>query len=195
MANQYVVGGDKILRALKRYEDKLTGSPVLAVGFLENATYPDGGLPVAAVAMIQEFGATINRPAGKITVYRRRNKAGTGFARNGRFVKQKEANFSSTHDHDAYTIHIPPRPFFRTMIAQNEKTWAPELARLLKRPDMNPLTALNIMGALIRTQLQASIIAMNEPPNAPATIRAKRAAKPLVDTVLMLRSVNFAVED
>jgi len=189
---EYSVGGEKTASFIARYKRWASGpDAVLKVGFLENASYPDG-TPVAMVAMIQEFGAKIQRAAGQITIYRMMNKSGTGFARKGRFVPQSKANFASTHSHDAYEINIPPRPFFRTMIAQNKDSWAPTAAALLKQ-GKSPDEVLDIMGELLAGQLRASIIAMKSPPNAPSTIRKKGFDDPLIDTGHMLNSVDFEV--
>ena len=190
----FSVGGDKAVSFIQGKTQQLAGNgfkPMLKVGFLENATYPDGTL-VAMVAMIQEFGATIDRAAGQITVYRMVNKKGTGFLRKGRFVSKSKANFSSTHDHDAYTITIPPRPFFRTMIANNKDSWAPTAAGLLAK-GIEPYVVLQMMGELLAGQLRASIIAMKSPPNAPSTIRKKGFDDPLIDTGHMLNSVDFEI--
>lgn len=184
-------GGNKAISAIADAMQKYASGPKIKVGFLANATYPDG-TPVAMIAMIQEFGATINRAAGDVTIYRKVNAAGTEFLKGGRFVKRTQSNFSSTHKHEAYTINIPPRPFFRTMIAQNQASWAPELARLIKS-GIAPMDALRTLGQIMSGQLRASIIAMNTPPNAPSTIQKKKAAKPLVDTGHMRNSVDFEV--
>lgn len=49
-------GGNKLRAKLKELAAKLDKPGTLKVGFLENATYPDG-TPVAMVAAINEFGA------------------------------------------------------------------------------------------------------------------------------------------
>lgn len=49
-------GGDRLERALKEMSAKLTNAATVDVGFLEDATYPDG-TSVPMVAAIQEFGA------------------------------------------------------------------------------------------------------------------------------------------
>lgn len=51
-----VTGGDKFDKVLKEISEQLGGDRVLRVGFLENATYPDG-TSVALVAAIQNYGA------------------------------------------------------------------------------------------------------------------------------------------
>jgi hypothetical protein len=146
------------------------------------------------IAMIQEFGATIDRDAGSVTVYRKVNAAGTQFLRKGRFVKRSQSNFSSTHAHGPYTITIPPRPFFRTMIAQNKDSWGPALGAIVKQnKGIKAKDALSLLGSIMVGQLKASIIAMKTPPNAPSTIRKKGFDNPLIDTSHMLNSVDYEV--
>lgn len=52
-----VSGGPDLARALERITEKLGKAREVRVGFLENATYPDG-TSVASIAAIQNFGAT-----------------------------------------------------------------------------------------------------------------------------------------
>lgn len=49
-------GGENVRRYLEHVADRVSRPATLRVGFLENATYPDGK-PVAMIAAIQEFGA------------------------------------------------------------------------------------------------------------------------------------------
>lgn len=49
-------GGENVTKILAEIGDKVSRPAGLRVGFLENATYPDGK-PVAMIGMIQEFGA------------------------------------------------------------------------------------------------------------------------------------------
>jgi hypothetical protein len=185
-------GGDKLGAALRDAATALGGNPKLKVGFLAGADYPDG-TPVAAIAAINEYGARIEREPSETTVYRKVNAKGTEFLRNGKFVKKRASNFASTHYVGAYVITIPPRPFFRTMIAENKGDWPVEMAARLKKNKLDGVKTLKQMGELIEGQLKASIIAMNEPPNAPSTIAKKGAAKPLVDTGHMLNSTGYEV--
>ena len=57
-----VTGGEKMVAALQKYAGPK--ALTLRVGFLENATYPDGK-PVAMIAAIQEYGAP-KAPLGAI---------------------------------------------------------------------------------------------------------------------------------
>lgn len=52
-----VTGGEAATKALQKIADQLDKASVLQVGFMENATYPDGTL-VAMVAAVQEYGST-----------------------------------------------------------------------------------------------------------------------------------------
>lgn len=51
-----ISGGDKVEKILAELADKMQGS--LDVGFLEGATYPDDGMPVAQVAFWNEYGTS-----------------------------------------------------------------------------------------------------------------------------------------
>lgn len=88
----------------------------------------------------------------------------------------------------------PPRPFFRNMIAAESPNWGAELDVHLKNNDYNSETALNLMGFLIKGQLQQSINDLLSPPLAPVTIARKGFDKPLIETSHMLNSVGFVVK-
>ncbi len=52
-----ISGGAKLEQKLLEIAAKLGTGATLKVGFLENATYAKNGMPVATIALIQEFGA------------------------------------------------------------------------------------------------------------------------------------------
>jgi hypothetical protein len=138
-------GGDKLQSHLADLELKVVSPGALEVGFLEDATYPDG-TSVAKVAAIQEFGAP---------------KRG-----------------------------IPPRPFFRGMIARESGHWGDDVAKLLKDGSLEAGHALDLMGEEIAAELRESIIALTDPPLSPKTIQRKGFATPLIDTGHMLNSIG-----
>lgn len=160
--------------------ESLSTASRLGVGFLENATYPDG-TPVAFVAATQEYGAP--------------------------------------------RVGIPPRPFFRSMIAAKSPEWGPAVAALLVKHDYDARAALTDAGFAIKGQLQQSIIDTNSPPLSPTTLMLRKmrredpdlvvtgrtvgeaaarvaagestsgvSTKPLVDQAVMLNSVDFVVK-
>ncbi len=192
-ASRVLTGGGALERYLSDIARKLESGGVVNVGWFTNAKYPDG-TPVAYVAAIQEYGATINREAHQQTIYREVNASRTGFNKNGRFVKRDKANFESTHQVGAYTIKIPARPYFRTMIAAEEGEWGPALGHVLTEVRYDVKGALGQMGANITKQLQTSIRNWQSPPNAPSTVAEKGFNQPLIDTKRMWQSVSWEVK-
>lgn len=87
----------------------------------------------------------------------------------------------------------PPRPYFRNMIAANKREWPDAIAGLLKANDYDADRALDQAGAAIAGQLRQSIVNLWEPPLAPSTIRRKGFDKPLIDTSMLLNSIDHEV--
>lgn len=140
-------GGDKLEQALADIARRVKGT--VNVGFLEGATYPDSGLPVAQVAFWNEFGTT----------------------------------------------KIPPRPFFRTMIANQSKGWSVLVGKAAVHYKYDGQMVLKLMGEKIAEQLQQSIIGWQEPPNAPYTVEQKGFNKPLIHTGHMQNSIGYEVKE
>jgi hypothetical protein len=105
---------------------------------------------------------------------------------------------------------IPPRPFFRNMIAANSPEWPAAIAELAIDTDYDALRILQLTGEAVSGQLRQSIIDTNEPALAESTLRARGVAtgtkynpadavtfgaKPLVDTGQMLNSVGYQVKE
>ena len=88
----------------------------------------------------------------------------------------------------------PPRPFFRNMIAQHSEEWPDAVTKLLRSNDYAADETLAGMGELIKGELQQSIVDFTSPALKPSTVAAKGFDKPLVDTGVMLRSVDYAVK-
>lgn len=93
------------------------------------------------------------------------------------------------------TIKSPPRPFFRTMIAEAAGTWPEILSKAVKYTEYDGSRALSIMGEKIKDDLRASITGWTAPANAPYTIKQKGFNKPLVDTGHMMNSIGYEVND
>ncbi|CAB3664482.1 hypothetical protein LMG26696_03548 [Achromobacter pulmonis] len=88
----------------------------------------------------------------------------------------------------------PPRPFFRSMIAEKQKDWPRALGAVAKNNDYDIDKTLGQMGEGIKGQLQESIRSLDSPPLAPVTVARKGFAKPLVDTGHMMNSVDYEVD-
>jgi len=133
------------------------------------------------------------------------------------------AMIAAIQEYGAPRAGIPPRPFFRTMIAQKSGEWPKAIADLLEANDYDIEKVLQIAGAAIAGQLRQSIIDTNEPPLSQVTLmirkmksegavitkaslaiaRARLASgesvggvptKPLVETGHLLNSVDFEVK-
>lgn len=65
---------------------------------------------------------------------------------------------------------IPPRPFFRNMIAAKSPGWAAGIATQLKETNYDILKTLSRTGEAISGQLQESIISTYAPPLSPITV-------------------------
>ena len=89
--------------------------------------------------------------------------------------------------------NIPPRPYFRQMIADKSPEWPDAIASLLKSTNYDAAATLDIAGQAIKAQLQQSISQFNGVPLKPSTIAAKGSDKQLIDTSQMLRSVDYKV--
>jgi hypothetical protein len=89
--------------------------------------------------------------------------------------------------------HIPPRPFFRTMISKNSPRWGKLLEACLKHQHYSVQLALAEAGLKMHEQLQQSIEEFTTPGNAPSTIAAKGFDAPLQDSKNMKRAIWFEV--
>lgn len=188
-----ITGGEKMEKFLTELTRKLSDNALLKVGFMEGANYEDGN-PVAYIAAIQEFGGTANIPAHDVTINRSINEKTGEFNKNGRFVKADKANFQTKHRVEAYSITIPPRPYFRRMIDLGKEHWGKDMAKTIKATDYEPQKAMELIGEQMIGELRESIKANVYHPLAKSTIAQKGHAQQLVDTGNMLRSVAKEVD-
>jgi hypothetical protein len=87
---------------------------------------------------------------------------------------------------------VPPRPFFRPMIKDKKDEWKDLSARLMKA-HMNTETVLGILGEHISGELRQSILSVPGPPLARSTVKKKGFDKLLVNTGLMLESIDWEI--
>lgn len=88
---------------------------------------------------------------------------------------------------------VPPRPFFRNMIAQYSGGWADGMAYQLKATNYNVELTLQRSGEAIKGQLQRSILDLWEPALSPVTIAKKGFEKPLIEHGDMINAVGWEV--
>jgi hypothetical protein len=72
---------------------------------------------------------------------------------------------------------IPPRPFFRNMIAAKSDEWPVAVAALLKEKNYDAEKTLNKIGAVIAGQLRESIINTTGPALSPVTVMLRGMRK------------------
>ncbi|CAI1170809.1 MAG: hypothetical protein ACTINL_04500 [Serratia proteamaculans] len=170
----------------------------LKVGFMADATYPDG-TSVAMVAAQNEYGGLVYQPARTQTLEFKQNKVGEV---GNRFVKKGKGNFVQDVVIPARAFYIPPRPFFRNAIAKNGDAWKSALVKGLRAGKPTDVV-LDVLGAKIQGDVIESIGTLVDPPISEQTKRRRRTRKerrntsdkPLVDTKVMINSVTYRVDD
>ena len=103
------------------------------------------------------------------------------------------AMIAAIQDYGAPNANIPPRPFFRNMVAAKSQEWPNAIALNLRLNNNEVEPTMRIVAEAIAGQLRESIIKTNAPPLSPITIARKGFAKPLIDTSHMINSVDYEV--
>ena len=88
---------------------------------------------------------------------------------------------------------VPPRPFFRNMIAANSPDWPEAIGDRLVANNYDVAKTLDEVGEAIKGQLQQSIRDLTSPPLAQSTIDRKGSGKPLIETGDMVKAVDHEV--
>jgi hypothetical protein len=90
------------------------------------------------------------------------------------------------------TVHSPPRPFFRQMIAANSAAWPAQLAKALKLMGFDSAKALALMGGKMQRELQDSIRGGDFAAPSPVTLMLRRMADDDPSLVITRRTVGEA---
>lgn len=90
------------------------------------------------------------------------------------------------------TVHSPPRPSFRTMIAENSPQWGPQLGRALKAANYDGTAALTLMGDKMKRELQDSIRTGAWAPLSPTTLVLRKMQDDDPNLVVSGRTVGEA---
>lgn len=89
---------------------------------------------------------------------------------------------------------VPPRPFFRSMVASKSPEWPKAVGDLLKANDFDAEKTLGQAGEGIKGQLQQSITDLSSPALAESTIKRKGFDKPLIEHGDMQKAVDYSVK-
>lgn len=155
---------------------------------------PDG-MDMARLASIHEFGGAWP-VARKITHFKKLNKKGDKFLRQGRFVKRKRANYSESFDVE-YTLSIPARPFMRNSIDEGKEeigNFAQQIVRQVVLRKLSATRGMELIGQKMTGIIQKKIVDGPWTPNKPATIKKKRSSRPLIDSGRLRQSVRHIVK-
>ena len=160
---------------LNKLKELSVKKAVTRVGWFEDTKYEDG-TPVAKVAEINEFGATI-----KVTDKMRKWFAAQGFPLNKNTTE----------------IHIPARSFIRTTIDERSDDWHDIFYSRLEKVFDGKLTlkqALEQLGLVIKGDIQEKITQITTPPNSGMTVIMKGKDKPLINTGFMQETISVKTE-
>ena len=90
--------------------------------------------------------------------------------------------------------HIPPRPFMANALKENKEEIKKMTLALFKRSTMGKLKltqAISLLGEFFTNKVQETIRKFDSPPNAPATIKAKKGQdNPLIDQGRLIQSIT-----
>ena len=96
--------------------------------------------------------------------------------------------------YNEFGMGVPERAFFRMA----NKRVQSDLIKMIKREleGGKPLTSIVVqrMAEVHKGAVQTSITELDEPPNAPATIKKKKSSNPLIDTGFMRTAVSWEEE-
>lgn len=175
-----VVGGDKLEKALIEIGKRFSKSNKLKVGFLEDATYPDGTL-VALVAATQNYGSPSKgippRPFLSNTIAAHKNEWPKELAKllkGNKLLADKALEIMGEH--------------IKGQIQQ-------EIVKLTD-PPLSPVTLMLRKMKFKNPTLKVTMSTVNEARRRVASGEgyAGVSTKPLIDTGHMLQSVDYAIE-
>lgn len=91
---------------------------------------------------------------------------------------------------------IPARPFIQPTVTAKKDYWTKVMSNSIPKVVLGKATAfdvLDLVGRVAAVDIKETITKVYSPPLSPVTIKRKGSAKPLIDTGLMLASVQNAV--
>lgn len=106
------------------------------------------------------------------------------------------AYIAAIHEFGAPEKNIPSRSFMRTTIAEKQKSWGALAERGAKGMlhGENLASVLDKIGFRAKIDIQQKIKSITTPKLADSTVERKGSSKPLVDTGIMLQSIQNTVE-
>ena len=141
-------------------------------------------------------GAGLERKMREIAKGLNKKKVRVGFIDGATYPDGTQvAEVAAIQNFGAPAAGIPPRPFFSNMVEEKSPGWGEKAKRLLRHTGGDGDAALMLLGEGIAGQLRQSIVDTNAPPLKPATVRRKGFEKPLVESGLMLGSIDVELSE
>lgn len=94
------------------------------------------------------------------------------------------AMVAAIQDGGAPRVGIPPRPFFRNMVAKESQHWAADIAKILPTVDYDATLTMKRMGERIKGELQQSIADTFSPALSPVTVMLRKMKADNPDLVI-----------
>lgn len=146
------------------------------VGFLESETYPGG---------VYHFSKAALKGMSKET------RQFAAFLEGKKKFAGPVAQVAFWNEYG--TKRTPARPFMRYTIASKSPRWGRALGQALRDNHYDARAALGQMGEGIQGQIRQSITDWSAPPNSKITRELKGSGKPLIDSGVMRRAVDYQV--
>lgn len=176
---------DDLDLSLSKFSDD--GS-VLTVGVHEddNAREDDSKTTNADIGAYNQFGGTINHPGGTSYGYKTENDAKRGKVR---FMKSGQG-YMQLGVTEPHTITIPARPFLDIGVMNGVDEYDQALN---EREHEDLQDALKTIGVFAQGAVRSYMTDLQDPPNAPSTIKKKGSSNPLIDTGELRSSITWVV--
>ena len=130
----------------------------------------DGAVPMLVIAAANEFGAKIPK---------------------------RQARFEDLDDENPEEwVIIPERSYLRAWFDENVDVLQATMEHLIGQVVEGKISgraALETIGGYVATHVQAYMVDLKTPPNAPSTIRRKGSSNPLIDTGQLKDSITWKV--
>lgn len=130
----------------------------------------DGAVPMLVIAAANEFGAKIPK---------------------------RQARFEDLDDENPEGwVIIPERSYLRAWFDENVDVLQATMERLIGQVVEGKISgraALETIGGYVVTHVQAYMVDLKTPPNAPSTIRRKGSSNPLIDTGQLKDAITWRV--
>lgn len=184
MANTYTIkGGAQLAKYLEKTAARLGKGGVVRVGYLEGARYP-----------FQDKTARLRKGVEALSAVGPR-KPGTG-PKPGPHKQKLTAPLSVAQVgfwNEFGTATSPARPAIRITVKAKSPNWGKRMAALAKATNYDSAAILGGMGEVVQGQIKQTI---NSWPadNAPLTVAIKGFNKGLIDSSVMVRSVDYEVK-